>query len=137
MRTALHNPERDENDPEMLLLGTSLGSLTTGLAWLGVGLPLPRCAFHALTGMPCPTCGATRCALALLHGHAAEALAFNPLAFVAFFALLILNLYAAAVLMGLLPRIRLIISMLEKRYLLFSGVVLLFANWAWLIYHGV
>ena len=38
------------------------------------------CALHALTGVPCPTCGATRAASALAHGRIATALAWNPLA---------------------------------------------------------
>ncbi|HHQ47619.1 MAG TPA: DUF2752 domain-containing protein [Acidobacteria bacterium] len=40
---------------------------------------LPRCAFHRLTGYPCPTCGTTRAALALLHGHILQAIVYNPL----------------------------------------------------------
>lgn len=36
------------------------------------------CPFHALTGLPCPSCGATRAALALLRLDVAGALAFNP-----------------------------------------------------------
>jgi hypothetical protein len=38
------------------------------------------CALHTLTGVPCPTCGATRAAGALAHGHVAAAFAWNPLA---------------------------------------------------------
>ena len=38
------------------------------------------CPFHALTGLPCLTCGTTRAALALVRGDLATALTFNPLA---------------------------------------------------------
>ena len=41
---------------------------------------LPACPLHALTGLPCPSCGATRAALHLADGHALAALAINPLA---------------------------------------------------------
>jgi hypothetical protein len=39
----------------------------------------PKCAFHWLTGLHCPGCGATRAVHALLHGRVLEALRFNAL----------------------------------------------------------
>ncbi len=39
----------------------------------------PICVFHALTGLHCPGCGATRAAYALLHGRFTEALHQNAL----------------------------------------------------------
>jgi len=42
----------------------------------------PRlCVFHWVTGHPCPTCGATRCWLALAQGHWLDAWRYNPLWF--------------------------------------------------------
>ena len=38
------------------------------------------CPFRALTGIPCPTCGTTHAAVALLRGDVGGALAANPLA---------------------------------------------------------
>jgi hypothetical protein len=37
------------------------------------------CIFRNLTGVPCPTCGATRAARAMLAGHPVEAVLWNPL----------------------------------------------------------
>jgi len=37
----------------------------------------PPCPFHALTGLNCPGCGATRAAHELLHGHIRAALHLN------------------------------------------------------------
>lgn len=48
------------------------------------------CAFHWLTGRPCPLCGLTRALFALAKGRFAEALHFNalsPLGFAMLFAL--------------------------------------------------
>jgi hypothetical protein len=39
----------------------------------------PHCAFHRLTGLHCPGCGATRCVHALLHGDLRQAGAYNAL----------------------------------------------------------
>lgn len=39
----------------------------------------PACLFHKLTGLPCPMCGGTRSARALLHGDIDRALYLNPL----------------------------------------------------------
>ncbi len=38
------------------------------------------CAIHAMTGLPCPLCGGTRAAKALMHGDVATALRLNALA---------------------------------------------------------
>jgi uncharacterized protein DUF2752 len=39
----------------------------------------PRCLFHALTGLQCPGCGATRALYQILHLHFREALHYNAL----------------------------------------------------------
>ena len=39
----------------------------------------PRCMLHALTGLYCPGCGATRCVAALVRGDLAQAMAYNAL----------------------------------------------------------
>lgn len=40
---------------------------------------LPACAFRQVTGVPCPSCGATRAGLALAQGNLMTALSYNPL----------------------------------------------------------
>lgn len=39
----------------------------------------PPCPFHAVTGLLCPGCGATRAVAALVHGNLAEAMHWNGL----------------------------------------------------------
>ena len=43
------------------------------------GSLLPGCPMHALTGLYCPGCGATRALHALVHGDLGQAMAMNPL----------------------------------------------------------
>jgi hypothetical protein len=40
---------------------------------------LPACIFRQVTGVPCPSCGATRAGLALAQGDLMIALSYNPL----------------------------------------------------------
>jgi hypothetical protein len=58
------------------------------LAWLGaiaayelrLGPDAPTlCNLRRLTGIPCPTCGATRAGMAIIDGRVLDAIAFNPL----------------------------------------------------------
>ena len=72
-----------------------------GLALLAISSPSTRtsplpCGLHALTGLPCPFCGGTRAARAVLSGNWGRALYLNALAFPA----LALIVGIAAVLLG-------------------------------------
>ncbi len=59
--------------------------LLIGIAWLYTHLAtqyrhlFPPCLFHALTGLHCPGCGATRAVYALLHLDLARAIHMNAL----------------------------------------------------------
>lgn len=68
----------------LLGLGVAGAALAFG-ARTYAGLP-ELCAFHAMTGLPCPTCGITRSFAATAHGHLMEAFRyhlFGPPAFAA------------------------------------------------------
>lgn len=62
-------------------LASALGIRLLGLLapWLP---PLPACPLKALTGIPCATCGLTRCVLALGQGRWQEAFHWHPAAVV-------------------------------------------------------
>lgn len=47
------------------------------------GRHIETCLFRAMTGIPCPTCGATRGCLSLLYGDLAGGWLYNPLLFTA------------------------------------------------------
>lgn len=123
-----------ETDHELLWLSVSLASLATAAAWLALRLPWPQCVFHALTGHPCVTCGATRSALQFFHGHFFNALQWNPLAFVGLFAVSIFDLYALIVLATRAPRLRIAyITSVEKNFVRILLVALLGLNWIYLL----
>jgi len=137
MNASFRRLEPGEVDPELLLLGASTGSLAWGCAWVGSGLPLPRCAFHAMTGCPCPTCGATRCVAALLHGRVGEAMGWNPMVFLGLAAMALLTVYLGVVVLAGLPRVRVMFTGNEACFFQWAFVVVAAANWAYEIRRGV
>ena len=95
----------------------------------------PICVFHALTGVPCPACGSTRAVLALARGDVLAALAWNPLT-----ALAILAGGAACVLAPLWLAARGPVPVLPRSLPLpvrVFVVLVVAANWAWLVARGV
>src|SRR2546430_9003316 len=95
-----------ETNHELLWLSVSSGGLALAAAWFALKLPWPICLFHALTGHPCLTCGATRSAVGFFFTHFFLAFERKPLAFLFFFGVLIFNLYAPAVIVTPAPRRR-------------------------------
>src|ERR1044072_1525105 len=106
MRFRIQRLAPGEIDHELLWLGVSLASLGLAAVWLTVGLPWPRCVFHDLTGLPCITCGMTRCGSHFFHGHFSAALRWNPLVFTLLCGLTAFDLYAFATLAARGPRLR-------------------------------
>ncbi len=109
------------------------------LVMLGAGrlLPIlsfaPDCVFKGLTGIPCPTCGSTRSVVHLAHGDILSALAMNPLTTLCLISAIV---YFIASLMSVafdLPRINVILADKEKNVMRAGVVMILLAQWAYLI----
>jgi hypothetical protein len=136
VRRHLHPRELNH---EAIWLGVSLVSLCGVWMWLGpLHLPAPPCAFHHWTGLPCPTCGVTRCVREILHWDWLAAAGINPLAFVSFAAIGLYDLYAATVLLFRLPRMRFDAVPVGTRHILRYGLITaILLNWAWLVWMRV
>ena len=125
---------KDQTDHELLWLSVSLGGLIGAVTWLALKLPWPICLFHALTGHPCPMCGATRSAIAFFHGQFFTAWKWNPLAFLAYCALSIFDAYAFVVLVTRAPRLRIThATATEMNFVRITVVALLAVNWIYLL----
>lgn len=101
--------------------------------WLALAPVLPACPMRTFTGIPCPTCGTTRAAVALLHGDLATALHANPLAALAGVGFVVGGLVALAWAWarGPLPALPTRLPWSVRAAVL----ALLVANWAWVIAH--
>jgi len=136
MRLVWRRVPANEFNYELVWLSVSAAALVFGSIWLRLGLPTPHCPFLEITGYPCLTCGATRCAIALTNFDFVEAWRWNPLAFLALCAIGLFNLYAAIVLVGRLPRLRTIDwTRPEKNAVRIAVVVLILLNWVYLLAH--
>lgn len=111
----------------LLLLLAPFGGLFTRFLF--------ACPFKALTGLPCPTCGATRSALALAHFDLAGALLHYPLPSLAW-----LFLIGGGLLAGLSVFLGIPVPPPPQRMARWQRWLLiaaLLANWAYSIATGV
>ena len=123
-----------ETDFELIFLSVTVSTATSAFIWLAFGLPWPKCWFRQMTGLPCPTCGATRTALALSHGNLAAAWHQNPFMFVCYLVTILIDLYAAAALAFQLPRLRVSGVPSEIKYRLIVALsITLGMNWIYLL----
>ncbi len=135
MRLHIRRLAPGEIDHELIWLGISFVSLGLAAAWLTIGLPWPRCTFHEITGLPCITCGMTRCAIQFFHAHFLAALKWNPLVFAFLCGLMAFDLYAFGVLVTHAPRLRVAFGRTQRNYA--RGIVIgaLLLNWIYLLLH--
>jgi hypothetical protein len=136
MRLVWRRIPPDDFNHELVWLAVSVAAAVGGAVWLRLGLPTLRCPFLAVTGYPCLTCGATRCAIAFLHADLATAWSWNPLALVALGGVALFDLYAAIVLLTRAPRLRVIEwTRSEKNAVRIAVLAFIVVNWTYLVAH--
>jgi hypothetical protein len=124
-----------ETDVEKLWCWVSVATLALGWVWLHWNLPLPECVVAKWAGLPCPTCGTTRAARAILAGHGWAAWCYNPLAVSSGVLGAFYLVYAAVVQAFRLRRVRFGKFSKKLGYVIRgTAILLLLANWVYLIY---
>lgn len=93
------------------------------------GPVLDTCLFHRLSGHPCPTCGSTRVVMELLRGQGLKALVLNPLVALGLAGLGVW--LAARLVLG--RQLEVDLSPRERRWAIVLGLLILAANWAWVV----
>ncbi len=99
--------------------------------WLALAPFMPACPLRTFTGIPCPTCGTTHAAVALMHGHLRAAFAANPLATAAGIAFVVGGAVAPAWVLLRLPVPQVPAPL--PRWARAAIVGILLAGWAYLI----
>lgn len=95
------------------------------------------CLFRRLTGLPCLTCGTSRAFAALLRGDLTGAFAIQPLAVSAAAAVCAAALIQTWCMWRRKTVLTLRFDRRERLALVIVAVLLLIANWAWLVHRGV
>jgi hypothetical protein len=91
---------------------------------------LPSCTFRELTGLPCPTCGASRALVYLSQGDILSSVAMNPLISLCLIASLLYFAYSLFTLKG--ARISLVLTKTDKNIVRASVLFMVLVNWCFL-----
>ena len=112
----------------LVLVWAGLGAAAIGLSQLA-HRQVHLCLFKRLTGVPCPTCGATRALMLLSAGRIAAAWQMNPGLLSVMFLLLLALL--ARLCLGRAVKVRL--GRVERRAAWAIAIALFALNWAYVI----
>jgi len=91
-------------------------------------IPHFGCPFKIITGIPCPTCGATRMSYAFLNFHVFKAIYYNPMLS---FILLGIPLWGLHDILVVFDKITPIT--IPRSWFRWGGLIIFLLNWAYLI----
>jgi hypothetical protein len=126
-----------KRSPDQIEFGIIYGGIALvilGAGWLQSILSFaPDCVFKGLTGIPCPTCGATRSVVHLSHGDILTAFTMNPLTTLCLMTAVLCFIYGLLSAAFHLPRIGFLVTDKERTAMRAGVVMLLLVQWAYLI----
>lgn len=137
MRIEIARPSNDSFDIQLAFAFSFLIFVGFGAVLALTRPPAAICLLNRFIDIPCPTCGATRVATALLHFDLISAFLWNPLV-----AVLTLCLFGFSVQVFIarsfnLSRLHLIATIDERRSLVRVLAFGLFFNWIYLLWAGI
>jgi hypothetical protein len=133
MRTTLKKRTQGQIEFGIIYGGIALLAVCAG-RFLPVLSFAPACVFKGLTGLPCPTCGATRSLVHLARGELSASLSLNPLVPSCIVIAAIVFSYSLITLILGIPRVGIILSDREKNIARIGMVALVVANWCYLLF---
>ncbi len=100
-----------------------------------VGKQYDVCLIRHFVHIPCPSCGATRSVLSLIHGDLLGGLYWNPLGFLIFAILVAAPFWISYDLLlkkaTLFQFYHLFENSLRHKWVAIAAIILVLANWAW------
>jgi len=123
-------------DLALLFGGIALAALLA-FSILPIASLLPACIWHGITGVPCPTCGATRSLIHLSRGEIATSFSFNPLASIAIISLVLSFFASVSSRVLFAQRLTMAFSGREKDGLRVAVITLFLLNWSYLVMSGI
>lgn len=136
MKLVFFQPDQRRFDLQ-LAFAFAFSGLGAYAAFLALLKPGVVCWLHALTGLPCLTCGATRAAASFLRLDIAGAFAWNPLVATLSAAAFAFTIYVFAARWFALPRFSVMLAAADRRPLALAAGAVLLANWSYLLVTGV
>jgi len=126
--------KRSRDQIEFGIIYGAIALVILGAGWLRSVLSVaPDCVFKGLTGIPCPTCGATRSVVYLSHGDILSAFTMNPLITLCLMSAVLFFIYGLVSAAFHLPRISFLFTDRERTVMRTGVVTLLLVQWAYLI----
>ncbi|HLP59499.1 MAG TPA: DUF2752 domain-containing protein [Candidatus Deferrimicrobium sp.] len=124
------------NLPLIYFMVTGTCLLFVYVLYLVKQIPRIPCVFKTITGLPCPTCGATRVLKCLFQFDIVSAFLWNPMLFlagIAFIAWVVYGFYMSF--SG--KKAKIILTGKEKRFLRWGVVILILIDWIYLAIAGI
>jgi hypothetical protein len=94
---------------------------------------LPSCAFKGVTGVPCPTCGATHALVHFSHGEFIASFAMNPLAAITLFVSIIALPVGLIRLFSPVPNVHFVLTEREHVLIRIAAGVVFLVHWGYLM----
>ena len=132
MKIKIVKKEKGDLDLGLVYGGIGIFGFVGARFFSGLAALLPRCPFHHLTGLPCPTCGTTRSGILLSQFRFFDAFLANPLFVLICFTVSVWAL-SALVLHVLEKRIRIDQFEKLKPFIRILLIVVIMGNWIYLI----
>lgn len=126
-----------------------VAALIAGAAWLFFqydkdGMATPEgtaCLISRVSGHPCPSCGTTRSAVAILHGDFQKGIMTNPTGLLVLIMMTVLSILLSIDLLSRKKTIpaayRKAEGIIRNRYVSVLIIVLVLSNWCWNIIKGL
>ena len=128
---------RGEIDHELIWGWVAVTCLALGVWYVRLpNMPVFVCPFHAITGLPCLTCGGTRAFAALVSGDVVRSLRLNPLVAPALALSAVYVPYALLATHARLPRVRVALNARDWTLIRIAVALVVSAVWIYLVADG-